>query len=175
MLGCFSKRIISAEPRHQNRLKSARVGNVSLRSGPHRLRGRPCRAAATGGSGQFAAAVDQTGDVTEYVSLIATGTSSIHVSAVFNRVDLDAETDNLFGLLLDAQDAAGATLGTALMPLSRDGDVGSWEPLQTNLALPAGTTQVRVQLNAFENVFADPVSPEFDGHYLDDVQVWVSP
>ena len=131
--------------------------------------------AGTGASGQFAAAVDQTVDVTEYVSLIATGTSSIHVSAVFNRVDLDAETDNLFGLLLDAQDAAGATLGTALMTLSSDGDVGSWEPLQTNLALPAGTTQVRVQLNAFENVFADPVSPEFDGHYLDDVQVWVSP
>jgi hypothetical protein len=130
---------------------------------------------AAGASSQFAAAIDQTVDVTDYASLIATGTASVHLNAFFNRVDLDAETDNLLGLLLDAQDAGGSTLSSGLMTLSSDGDVATWEPLQSSLVLPLGTTQVRIQLNAFENVFPDLVAPEFDGHYIDDVEFWLSP
>jgi len=34
---------------------------------------------------------------------------------------------------------------------------------------------VRITLVAFENVFNDLVAPEFDGHYVDDVTLWVAP
>ncbi|MEE2674998.1 MAG: hypothetical protein VX466_14445 [Myxococcota bacterium] len=127
------------------------------------------------GAVHWAASVEQAVDVTEYAGLIATGGASIHVRGVFNRVDLDPETDNLFGLRLTAQDAAGSTLDSSVTTLSSDGDVGTWEQLQTDLAMPVGTTQVLLRLGAFETVFADPVPPEFDGHYIDDVEIWISP
>ena len=124
---------------------------------------------------EFAAAIDQVVDVTEYASLIATGTASFNMSAFFNRVDLDPETDDMFGLLLSAQDAAGTALDGIFLPLISDADVATWEPHVVNLVMPAETTQVRIQLNVIENIFNDLVSPEFDGHYVDDVEVWVSP
>ena len=124
---------------------------------------------------EFAAAIDQVVDVTEYASLIATGTASFNMSAFFNRVDLDPETDDMFGLLLSAQDAAGTALEGIFLPLISDADVATWEPHVASLVMPSGTTQVRIQLNAIENIFNDLVSPEFDGHYVDDVEVWVSP
>jgi len=124
---------------------------------------------------EFAAAVDQVVDVTEYASLIATGNASFNISAFFNRVDLDPETDTMVGLLLSAQDAAGTALDGIFLPLLSDADVATWEPHLVSLVMPAQTTQVRIQLNALENVFNDLVSPEFDGHYVDDVEVWISP
>ena len=129
----------------------------------------------TGPSLQFPANVDQLVDLTEYASLIAAGNASINLSAFFNRVDFDSETDSLLILVLDAQDAAGSTLAFLNANLFSDNDVGTWEAHSASLLLPTGTVQVQVRLLAWENVFNDAVAPEFDGHYVDDVELWISP
>lgn len=129
----------------------------------------------TSASTQGAANVLQTVDVSEYAKLIQTGTATINASAFFDRVDLDAQTDTQFFLVLAAQDAGGGNLDQIFTPIFTDADVGTWENHQTSLVLPAATVQVQLQLLAFENVANDSVAPEFDGHYADDVSIWITP
>jgi len=129
-----------------------------------------------GGPGSDSAAnLFQDVDVTEYASLIATGNANINVRGFFNRVDVDAQTDTQFLFVILARDAGGTNLANIFAPYFTDADPGTWEQHQTTLALPVGTVAVRITLVAFENVFNDLVAPEFDGHYVDDVTLWVAP
>lgn len=114
-------------------------------------------------------------DLSEYANLVNSGTTTAHVSAFFNRVDFDAETDNQFFIIIQALDAGGANLDSIFTGILTDADPGSWESHQTSLTLPAGTITLRAQLLALENVVNDTVAPEFDGHYADDVHVWLEP
>ena len=130
---------------------------------------------AGGPSTDTACNLAQEVDVTEYASLIATGTASVNVRGQVNRVDVDAETDTQFLFVVLAKDAGGTNLANVFAPIFTDADTGTWETLQTSLVLPVGTVSVATTLVAFEDVFDDVVAPEFDGHYLDDLEIWISP
>jgi hypothetical protein len=130
---------------------------------------------AGGASSDFRGSVDQTLDMTDYAKLIATGTASIQANAAFNRVDADAGTDTLCLLILEALDAGGGLLQQEFALIVTDGNAGTWETANTSLLIPAGTAQVRIEVAAWENVANDLVDPEFDGHYVDDVNISFSP
>jgi hypothetical protein len=57
---------------------------------------------------------------------------------------------------------------------SSDNDTTTWETLSAELLLPTGTDFVGLHIAAGEDVFNDPVSPEFDGHFADAVTFSVS-
>jgi hypothetical protein len=114
-------------------------------------------------------------DVSNYANLVNSGTLTAHVSAFFNRVDFDAETDTQFFIVIQALDAGGAQLASIFTGLTSDANVATWEVHETMLVLPAATITVQAQLLAFENVVNDATAPEFDGHYADDVRVWLEP
>jgi hypothetical protein len=128
-----------------------------------------------GPSADKAVNVTQDVDVTEYASLIATGTATYNISAEVNRVDVDAETDTQFLYILSAKDAGGGGLGLVFLPFFSDANPATWETHSGSLPLPVGTVTVTTVIVSFENVFDDVVAPEFDGHYIDDLKVWVAP
>jgi len=110
---------------------------------------------------------------------VAAGLARAVVSASFNRVAGDAETDRLFGLRLRAYsglpssyDATGELAGSEVTLLS-DSDPATWESAATSLDLPADTSFLAIWLYASEDVFNDGVAPEFDGHYADEVVLTV--
>ena len=114
-------------------------------------------------------------DVSEYANLINGGNVTAEVTAWFNRVDFDAETDSQFFILVRALDAGGTALDSALVGILTDANLGTWEQNQASVVLPAGTISVEARLLAFENIMNDDVAPEFDGHYADDVQLRLLP
>lgn len=114
-------------------------------------------------------------DVRGYSGLIASGTATAYASSLFNRVAGGAGTDTQFTIIVQALDAGGGALATAFVPFFSDADPGSWELNEASLVLPTATASVKVFLGAVENVTNDVVSPEFEGHYADEVEVWIEP
>jgi len=117
----------------------------------------------------------------ELAGAIAGGSASVAAQALFNRVAGDAETDSRFTVDIFAFDGApadaSAKVGTQvwlarqLVDLDTDADTLTWQPLQSVVAVPTGTTVLLLRLVAGENVKDDAALPEFDGHYMDDASL----
>jgi hypothetical protein len=113
------------------------------------------------------------------VSGVSGGNVIARATAMFNRVEGDAETDREFGLRLRAYDDAPANfpydndvfIAEEHITLVTDGDPQTWESLSGTLTVPAGATYVALWLEAREDVMNDALEPEFDGHYVDDVRI----
>ncbi len=113
-------------------------------------------------------------DISTYVDLISMGRAEALVSAWFNRVPGDNETDTSQGISLyafsegmwDYDHYVGNGFG-----ISTDSDVSTWEQAEGTWLLPTNTKYLAVELSAYENVKNDGEFPEFDGHYADDVFV----
>jgi hypothetical protein len=118
-------------------------------------------------------------DLSAYAASIALGQATFSVSAMFNRVLGDAQTDTQFGLRIRARTGTGsafADLGTSVnLLLASDGNPATWEPWAINdYVLPQGTDYVQLEVFATENVFNNTSSLEFDGHFVDAVNVNVN-
>jgi hypothetical protein len=118
-------------------------------------------------------------DMAPMASSIALGQAVLSVSAMFNRVEGDAQTDTMFGLRVKARSgniSSYSELGSAVNFLFSDSNIATWEPLAvTGYTLPTGTTWVQLELFASENVFNDTTGVEFDGHFADAVSLNVVP
>ncbi len=124
-------------------------------------------------------------DMEQLVSLcgMSIGAAGVEaeVTAHFNRVLGDAETDTEFSIRLrsyagspaDYPSSAGSFLAESFITIESDGDPATWEELTSTLLIPAGSDYFVVWLAATENVYNDGVEPEFDGHYVDAVTVHV--
>lgn len=121
-------------------------------------------------------------DVSPFSSLIASGGAIARVSADFNRVSGDSQTDSKFGIEVHAHSGSPSSWSFALTPLASkevdflsDGEVRTWEELQADLLVPVGTDYLAVSVKAEQNVFRDSSDPEFDGHYVDNVRLAIVP
>lgn len=126
-------------------------------------------------------------DVSAYADDIAAGEAVATLSAYFNRVAGDSQTDTSFWVRLRAYSGptsehtskreAGAWLALAEGGnILTDGDVSTWEWVATDpMVLPAGTDYLAVEVLADENIYNDGSTDEFDGHYADDVLLTVVP
>jgi hypothetical protein len=95
------------------------------------------------------------------------------LSAWFNRVPGDFETDTRFCSDIFAYDASNNEIGRVTGCVDTDGDVSTWEQASATMLIPPGTTRLLVRVAAAENVFNDGSDPEFDGHYADDVVLFI--
>ncbi len=121
------------------------------------------------------------GDISQYVDLsayaaqIAAGNVTVQVTARFNRVAGNANTDTSFRILLIARNGSLTTspnigsLGGNNVELISDGNPATWETLTNTWTLPPGTTNLFVNPYAKENVQDNSTAPEFAGHYMDGV------
>ena len=112
---------------------------------------------------------------------VSDGNHMVHARAFFNRVAGDAETDTRFDVQLwafpgdaanfrtDWRNAEYTTVTAAVM--LEDADPSTWSCLTEEMLIPAGTGYVVLELVAQENVMNDSSGSEFDGHYVDDVEV----
>jgi len=120
--------------------------------------------------------VTQLIDLTPDAAAIAAG-ATLSAAAFFNRVTGDSNTDTEFNIALRAYHGALASFADASFsssPLAlssnalfSDGNPATWETLGTSLDLPVNTTFVALTITARENVLNS--TPEFDGHYADNV------
>ena len=128
-------------------------------------------------AGNFDGDISQYVDLSSYAAPIAQGQVTVTVSARFNRVAGNANTDTEFRLLLIAGSGALTTipnLGTNTVSLISDANPATWELLTNTWKVPAGATWLFVNPYARENVSEGGTAPEFDGHYLDDVRMSLS-
>ena len=117
-------------------------------------------------------------DLSSFGTEIASGNARLSASVLVNRVQVDAQTDTLFGLHLHIRSgdpSAFTNLFSTQALLLSDSDLDSWQLISLmNVVLPTNTTYVMVELQAFENVFNDTLNPELDGHYADGVTLSLS-
>ena len=123
-------------------------------------------------------------DLSSHRSLIATGMATVNVTAWFNRVTGDAETDTSFaiGILAYAGDpstfpsqAGGGELDWIFASCLTDADPSIWQDAMASLLLPTTTDFISVHLRASENVVDDISGTEFDGHFADAVTMEIIP
>jgi len=115
-------------------------------------------------------------DLAPYSTAIDTGEASLSASALFNRVAGDASTDTEFTVTVSAYTGDPADFPSQwetgepsqLTSIITDGDPGTWEALNNDFAIPAGTDYVAVTVAAVENISNDETA-ELDGHYVDQV------
>ena len=125
-------------------------------------------------------------DLSAYSTEIATGQATASLSAWFNRVAGDSQTDTSFTVYMWAmrgippspyntnfRDDYLALEGGGVAGGS-DANPGTWEQAAADMLLPAGTSYLVVRLTAYENVWNDCYFPEFDGHYADNVSLTIS-
>ncbi|MFP6623666.1 MAG: metallophosphoesterase family protein [Myxococcota bacterium] len=122
-----------------------------------------------------AALVTQEIDLSAHAASVASGRSTIRVSSFFNRVAGSVATDTQFSIVLIALDSGGAGVAAAFAPFFSDADPGTWESHEATLVLPSTTSSIRILIGGVEDVTNDLVSPEFDGHYADDVEARLEP
>ena len=122
-------------------------------------------------------------DLTPYKNAIQDGRVQARLSARFNRVAGDAQTDSQFSIHLESFDVEpneAQHLQTSRQRLARsrtihellsDSNPESWERLEAILAVPANSRYLHVMILAFENVTNNAdLDPEFDGHFADDLE-----
>ncbi len=115
-------------------------------------------------------------DLTPYRASIANGFMAARLSAQFNRVAGDEQTDERFGLGIYALDSMIGVPNPDLLPRSEstmlsDPDPATWQRHEMSWLLPNDTAAIYVLVEASENRFNDLAFPEFDGHYADDVRL----
>lgn len=134
----------------------------------------------TAHAGLSSAEIYQLVDVSAFSSDITSGLATASVSAYFNRVSGDSETDTSFSIsILALSGAPGNFSPTTFLDnngagIDSDGDHSTWESVSVDLLLPAGTDYLAVKLQANENIFNDGVAPEFDGHYADNISLEIT-
>ena len=155
---------------------------ISPREGTEMLK---FRATGWSGSDGLGCEVEQIVDLSAFAADIAAGNATATWSAYFNRVPGDAQTDTRMVARIYAyagppeghrtrrgnMDFLGRVYGEVFL----DGDVNTWEPASVEWLLPPGTDYLSVEVMAVENIHDDTSSPEFDGHYADDVLLTVTP
>src|SRR5690606_13143618 len=107
-----------------------------------------------------------------------TGRLVARLTAYFNRVDRNDQTDTEFVLVLAAHEGApesspgqATSLVFETASLFTDGDLATWEPLTIELPVPQGAEFLQVTLAAMENVFDNRRGVELDGHFADDASL----
>lgn len=133
----------------------------------------------------IASQVRQTIDISTYTDLIASGNAVAKLSAFFNRILGNAQTDTQFTVRIDA--FAGQVnnyvnlarnqeqLAFSKADLFSDSDTNTWEMTETELLIPTGTDFLAIQVQAVENIYNDTSGIEFDGHYCDMVKLQIIP
>ena len=117
---------------------------------------------------------------------ISSGDAIAILSARFNRVAGDAETDS--DLFLSIVACSGSVsdfpsiinehswlAATTATNLYSDGDITTWQLSTEELALPTNTNYIGIAVNAQENICNDTSGVEFDGHYVDAVSLEIIP
>jgi hypothetical protein len=123
-------------------------------------------------------------DMTPFEIAINSGWAVASLSAYFNRVLGDSQTDTAFAIVIAA--FAGSTSGwvgrfdsgdylaCTTAELFSDGCPSTWQPLSVDLPIPGGTKFLAIDIAPVENIFNDAVPPEFDGHFADAVSVEIT-
>ena len=118
-------------------------------------------------------------DISSYAAEIAAGDATATLSGLFNRVQVDAQTDTAFNLALYALSGPPSAFwpDTFLQRESAgvysDSDPRTWESVTTSMLLPVNTDYLAVRLMAWEDVYNDGAYPEFDGHYADQISLTI--
>ena len=119
-----------------------------------------------GGGGLGGSEIFQSIDLSAYQDEINTGEAVLSLSAFFNRIAGDAQTDTLFSI----EFKSSQTTSFASAQLFSDDDPATWEELTLDFLLPVGLSNIVIALVAQENIF-NTSSNEFDGHFADLVSV----
>lgn len=116
-------------------------------------------------------------------ALDAGGVVTVTLTAHFNRVAGDAQTDTAFGVLLDAYDGSPSSFPSRWTPgprlarqekaITTDSNTATWEQASVSLVVPRAATFLAARINATENVTNDTSGPEFAGHFADDISLSV--
>jgi len=125
-------------------------------------------------------------DMSPYQSLVSSGNAVINMSAWFNRVQFETQTDTQFAIAIRAWDGlpsdypakviqGGMKLAGSAEIIDTDGLLTTWEQAQTCLTLPINTEYISISVVAKENILNDLSGVEFDGHYVDAVSVSIVP
>jgi hypothetical protein len=126
-------------------------------------------------------------NVSPYLDAISMGNVNAKMSARFNRVLGDSQTDTQFTIQIYAFKGDYTTLNEQYMgvhtelasvteDIFTDGDIATWEFANVELTLPSDTDFVAIFVHAKENVFNDSIgADEFDGHYVDAVTFEIIP
>jgi len=124
-------------------------------------------------------------DVGPVSDIINTANATATLSAYFNRILGDDETDTKFVIEIYAFAGDPATflsqigqnnqLANVRAEFFSDGDPSTWENLSVDLAVPVGTDFIAVDILAVEDIFNDALGVEFDGHYADAVSLTIVP
>lgn len=101
------------------------------------------------------------------------GNTKIVVTAQFNRVHKDDQTDTKFAIEIVAYSVPNSlALKSIVKEIICDPDPATWEELSAELLLPINTDLISYRLVARENVYNDMILyDEFDGHFADGVTV----
>ncbi len=116
-------------------------------------------------------------DVTSLGSLLSSGEAVCTLSARFNRVAGDGQTDTAFRVSVQAYSGELASFPTGMLGEGKqyiysDSDPATWELATADLLLPATTTFVAVGLRVKSDISDDL---EFDGHYADTISLTIVP
>jgi Zn-dependent M28 family amino/carboxypeptidase len=116
-------------------------------------------------------------DLQPYADQISAGTLTLRAEAYFNRVAGDERTDTRFDIKLEAHSGQPVDfpmeLDDATAVLFSDADVTTWEPVILEYVPPVGTSYIAMKVRAGEDVFNDLIGAEFDGHYVDAVELTI--
>jgi hypothetical protein len=141
-------------------------------------------------SGGWMSTICQSINVSPYLDAISTGNATAKMSARFNRVLGDSQTDTQFSIQIYAFEGdyttlqeqyilaitTGQELACVTEDIFTDGDIATWEFANVELTLPSTTDFVAIFVHAKENVFNDSIGvDEFDGHYVDAVTFEIVP
>ena len=133
----------------------------------------------------IASQVKQAIDISAYADQIASGNAVAQLSAFFNRILGDVQTDTQFTVRIDAfagqvSDYVDLARNQEQLAFSKadifsDADTSTWEMAETELLIPTGTDFLAIQVQAVENIYNDISRIEFDGHYCDVVNLQIIP
>lgn len=134
-----------------------------------------------GGGGQ----VYQFIDLSAFAEKIDTGEFALKASVNFNRVTWDSQTDTRFKITMHSFTGSIGNfrnmieneqwLMKDMNELYTDNDLTTWEKVELQHQVPAGTEWVALGIIAEEDIFNDNSHPEFDGHFADAVTVEIIP
>ncbi len=123
--------------------------------------------------------VMQVVDITDYLELIEAGDVVACLSALFNRIQVDHQTDTLMGVVMRNFDGPVSSHGTMMQNeqffmrgnryIMADSDINTWERTTAVMPLHTDTNLISIQISTNENIYNDTSYPEFDGHYADQV------
>ncbi|MHC4288841.1 MAG: PEP-CTERM sorting domain-containing protein, partial [Planctomycetota bacterium] len=138
-----------------------------------------------GAHSTIASQVRQIIDVSGYSDMIASGNAKANLSAYFNRILGDAQTDTKFSVRIDAFEGQISNyvnlardqeqLAYSRGEMFTDSDTSTWEMAATQLLIPTNTDFLAIQVLAIEDVYNDTFGTEFDGHYCDMVTLEIVP